>query len=152
MDLVIKSAKQRMKGFSLVEIVVVLGIIALFAGISTTVYTTMRSKNNLEIATSSIVEALRFAKSNAEQVQNDSMWGVYVTSNQVTVFSGSSYAGRDTSKDKTLALPQGIVVSGLSEVVFEKVFGTTNVTNAIIITGADGSQTISINAKGTITY
>jgi prepilin-type N-terminal cleavage/methylation domain-containing protein len=144
--------RSKKRGFSLVEIVVVLGIITLFVGISTTVYTTIKSSNNLEVGTNSIVGALRLAKRYAEQVNSDTKWGVYINSSQVTIFSGSSYAGRDTNKDKPLLLPSGLTTSGLDEIVFEKSSGITSTIGSITITGSDSIKNISINEKGTITY
>ena len=140
------------KGFSLIEIIVVLGIISILAGISVVGYTRFRSQSNLEIATGIMVQALRFAKSNSEQVNNNSNWGVYVNSEEITVFSGTNYASRDTSKDKKVLLPSGVTVSGLSEIIFEKVSGSVGVTGSIIITSPDTTKNISINEKGTITY
>jgi Tfp pilus assembly protein FimT len=144
--------KYKNTGFSLVEILVIISIIAIFATISTTVYTSLRSKNSLEIATNDIVGAMRLAKTYSEQVNSDSKWGVYITSEELTIFSGTSYASRDTNKDKLLKLPGSVSVSGMTEVVFEKSSGITNTTGNISVNGIDGVKNISINEKGTITY
>lgn len=140
------------RGFSLVEVIVVLGVFALLAGISTATYSQFKTKSNLDIAVGSVVEAMRHAKANAEQVQGDAKWGVEVLSNQIVVFKGSSYGTRDTSADQTLNLPGGITASGLAEIVFEKVTGTTATVGTVTLSGSDGSKNISINEKGTITY
>lgn len=114
------------KGFSLVELLIVLSMIALLSGVSIALYVQIKNKNNLEISTTSIVQALRYAKMNAEQVNDDEKWGVYVTSDKVTVFKGNSYNNRDASSDQDLNLPGGVEISGLDEVLFNKVSGIPN--------------------------
>ncbi len=143
---------QRSGGFTLVETIVVLGIFTLLIGMGNSVYINFKSHNNLEIATYSVVEALRHAKSNTEQVQGDSPWGVKIFTDKVVVFKGTSYASRVTSADQTLNLPGGITTGGLSEIIFEKVTGTTATVGTVTLSGTSGSKNISINAKGTISY
>lgn len=139
-------------GFTIVEIIVVLSMFVLFASISTVTYSQLKTKNNLDIAIGSVVEAIRHAKANAEHVQGDSKWGVEILSNQIVVFKGSSYAARDTLADQILNLPDGIITSGLTEIVFDKVFGTTAMTGTVVLSGNAESKNILINEKGTITY
>ena len=140
------------KGFTIIELLVIIAIFLIFAGISQVAFLNFQNHSNLEIATYNLVEALRHAKSNAQQVKQDTKWGIYVVGNTVTVFSGNSYASRNTSLDNSINLTNGISSSGLQEVVFEKVSGTTTNVGNIILTLGSQSKTITINEKGTITY
>ncbi len=140
------------KGFSLVELLIVFSMIAVLSAVSITMYTQIKNKNNLEVSTTSIVQALRYAKMNAEQVNDDEKWGVYVTSDKVTVFKGNSYSNRDASSDQDLNLPGGVEVSGLDEVLFNKVSGIPEEEGAIILSNSDSTVTIVINEKGTVSY
>ncbi len=152
MDLQTKSTKELSRGFTLVEIVVVIGIVALLVAFSTSVYNSFKTHENLEIATTGVVEAVRHAQANAQSGKGDSSWGVESLSNSILIFKGSSYASRDTSSDLPFDFSGGVVASGLSEIVFEKITGSTVNTGAITLTNSYGTKNITINAKGTITY
>lgn len=136
----------------MIEAIVILAIIILLSAISASVYLNLRSRSNLEIGVNSIVEALRYAKNNAEQVNSDSVWGIYADANQVTIFKGENYASRDLARDKTLVLPSGLNVSGIHQVVFKKISGETTDAGIITITNSNSNKIISINEKGTISY
>jgi len=144
--------KKSKNGFTLVEVIVVVVIFIIFIGVSERALFSFQSRSNLEIATANLVESLRHAKANAQQVQGDSKWGVEISGNQITVFSGLSYATRNTALDQESSLTNGVLSSGLSEVVFEKVTGTTLNYGTITLSGSYGNKVITINAKGTITY
>ena len=140
------------KGFTIVELIVVIAVFAVFMGISQLGIMDYRVRGDVQTAAYNVVEALRHAKANAEQVQDDSKWGVQINANQVIVFEGNSYATRNTNYDQVVTLPQGVTMGGLSEIVFEKVNGTTLNLGSITLTNNATVNTITINAKGTITY
>ena len=149
MDYQIKYLK---KGFSLIELIVVIGIFAIFASLTTSVYYDTRSHTNLELSTGSIVEAVRLAQSSAQSGKGDSKWGIKILSNQIVIFKGDSYNTRDTTADNFLELSGGINVSGLSEIVFNKVVGTTDTVGVIVLSSNTESRNISVNTKGTVNY
>lgn len=140
------------RGFSLIELLIVIGIFALLFSVSTSVYNSFRSHSNLEIAVSSVVEALRFSQSSAQSGKGDSKWGVEIPTSQITIFKGNSYASRDIPFDESFVFAGGISASGLGEVIFEKLTGITSTVGTIILTNGNESKNIVINEKGTITY
>ena len=133
-------------------IINIIAVFAIFMGISQLGIMDYRVRGDVQTATYNVVEALRHAKANAQQVQDDSKWGVQVNSNQVIVFEGNSYATRNISHDQVVNLPQGVTAGGLAEVIFEKVNGITLNSGSITLTNNTTINTITINAKGTITY
>lgn len=139
-------------GFSLIELLVVLSIIALISGLGVTVYFSYVSSNSAEISVNSIVESLRHAQSNAQQIQNDTKWGTKITPTRIITFSGDSYATRNQSSDQFLTLPSGLTITGETEFVFEKVTATTQNTGTITVSGPGFSKEINVNERGTITY
>ena len=152
MDSLIKSTNKLSHGFTLVEMVVVIGIIGLLATISTSVYSSMKTHENLEITTTSVVEAIRHAQANTQTGKGDSVWGIKILSSSAVIFKGASYAGRDTSVDQLFDFSGGLVASGLSEIVFAKITGSTPNIGTMTLTNSYGVKNISINEKGTLTY
>jgi prepilin-type N-terminal cleavage/methylation domain-containing protein len=144
--------KKNKKGFSLIELLVVLAIFSILLVISNSVYVSFRSSSNLKIATTSVVQAIRHAQINSQSVKEDSKWGVEILSNKIVVFKGENYATREVSADQNLDLPKGIIPTGVSEIVFEKLFGSTNTIGTIVLTNSAGVKNISINEKGTVSY
>ena len=134
------------------ELIIVITIFSIFAGMTTTVYYSTKSHTNIELATGSVVEAIRFAQSSAQSGKGDSKWGVKVLPNQIIVFKGDSYASRDVSFDGIFDFPGGITSSGLSEIVFEKVVGTTVTVGTLILSNNSENRNISVNEKGTVNY
>lgn len=152
MDLPVKSIKKIYRGFTLFEIIVVIGIIGLLITVSTSVYSSFRAHESLEITTIGVVEALRYAQANAQSGKGDSGWGVAILSSSVVVFKGTNYINRDTSADQTLDFYGGVTADGLSEIVFSKVTGSTEDVGAVILTNSYGTKNIEINEKGILTY
>lgn len=152
MESQIKSTKKCSRGFTLVEMIVVIGVIALLATISTSVYSIFKARENLEIATTGVVEAIRHAQANSQSGKGDSNWGVKIFSNSAVIFKGSSYESRDASADQSIDFSGGMTAGGLSEIIFTKVIGSTTNTGTITLTNSYGAKNISINGKGTLTY
>jgi prepilin-type N-terminal cleavage/methylation domain-containing protein len=82
----IKSHKKYNQGFSIVELLVVIGIISLLLTISTFAYNGFRTHENLEIAATGVVEAIRHAQANAQVGKADSVWGAKILANKVVIF------------------------------------------------------------------
>ena len=139
-------------GFSIMEIIIVLGIFAIFFAMSSSVYTSFKSSSNLKIATGSLVEALRFAKTNSQVAKDDSKWGVKLILSSLIIFKGNDYSSRDQSLDQSLNFPVGVTSNGLDEVVFEKMTGFTTNTGDIFLLNNYGEQKITLNSYGIIDY
>lgn len=136
----------------MVELLIVIGIIALFATTSTGVYYSLRSNTSLELNTGSIVEAVRLAQSSAQSGKGDAKWGVKISANQLTIFEGNSYSARNASADQVYGISGDVSMSGVSEIVFEKVTGATTGAGTITVTNGSGVRNIIINEKGTVIY
>jgi len=147
-----KLTKRPSQGFSILEIIIVVGIMGLLITFSTSVYNSFKSHENLEIATISVVESIRHAQGNAQSGKNDSIWGVEILPTTVIIFKGVNYASRDVAADQSLDFPGGVISSGLSEIVFTKLTGSTSSVGTITLTNSYGTKNILINEKGTLTY
>lgn len=140
------------KGFTLLEMLLSVAVIATLAGLSLPVFRTMLTKNDLDIAAVTTAQTLRRAQVLSQAVDGDTSWGVKVQSGSIVVFKGASYATRDTTFDEIFDVPTTISISGATEIVFAKFTGFTQTTGTIFLSTEGDSRSISINEKGTLTY
>jgi prepilin-type N-terminal cleavage/methylation domain-containing protein len=147
------SRRQLSRGFTLLEILLVVGIISIIAGFSMPVYQSFQVKNDLDIAAQTIATSFRRAQVLAEASDGDNTWGVEVISGSITVFQGVSYAARVAAFDEITSLPPTITPTGLSEVVFDRLTGQALSTGTVTLTTSTGLvRTIALSSKGTVTY
>lgn len=141
------------KGFTLIEVLLVMMLIGLLAGIGIPVYHALQTRNDLDIAATAAAQNLRRAQILAQAVDGDAMWGLRLDPGSIVVFKGSSFATRDPGYDETFTIGGTIALSGLSEVVFSKATGLPQTTGTIILTSsASETRTITINAKGAVSF
>lgn len=140
-------------GFSLIELLVVMSIIGVIASLGFGAYKVAQVKNQSATVVNAVVSGLRRAQIQSQANDGDLQWGVRIQNNNVIVFKGATYASRVTSFDESYSLPSGFIYTGLSEIVFSKLYGYPVTAGTISIAGRDGTvQPITINAKGTISY
>ncbi|MEN9342033.1 MAG: hypothetical protein RIQ54_289 [Candidatus Parcubacteria bacterium] len=87
------------RGFSLVEILLSLALLALVAGIGAPLFVSFQNRNDLDVASVTLVHAMRRAQLLARAVSQDSDWGVSIGTSTITLFQGSSYAARVVASD-----------------------------------------------------
>jgi len=146
---------QRKGGFTLIEVLLVVALIGLLAGVGLPVFSYIQSKNNLDITGYSLAQALRRAQMLAQNGESEADWGVHIdpASKVITLFQGTNFASRSTEYDETVALAGSLDVSGLNEIVFNAVSGEPALAGTVNLGMADGStMQITINAKGAVLY
>jgi len=127
--------------------------LSIIAGIGVPVYQSLQVRNDLDIAATTVAHDARRAQLLAQASDGDSPWGVSVSTAQIILFKGASYASRDSTFDELSSIPTTITSSGFTEIVFNKYTGLPQTTGTITLTSIAGNlRTITINAKGTITY
>ena len=149
-SLVTMLKKLNNRGFTLLELLLSVAIVALLAGLSLPVYRTLRQKNDLDIATTTIAQSLRRAQILSQAVDGDTTWGVNAQSNNIVIFKGTSYATRDATFDETFDVPTTIGISGSTEIVFAKFTSLPQTTGTINLSTSNDSRSVTINEKGTI--
>ena len=141
------------KGFTLLEILLSIALIALLSGLSVPVYQSFQVKNDLDIASNTIAQNARRAQVLAQAVDGDTTWGIYIQSGSITLFQGSSYASRNTNYDEDFEMPTSIVPSGLQEIVFSKLYGEPQVTGTVTLTtSTNETANLILNEKGMVSY
>ena len=152
----------KQRGFTFIEILVVIGIIGLFIGLSIPQLRSFQQVSHLENINKEVIAALRLAQSHTLASKGALQYGVYFdvmsTPNQYTLFQGSSYATRDVLKDEVKVLKKEVEISSIlldggSEIVFARLTGQANSQGAIIfrlIKDPGRTKVVSILASGAV--
>lgn len=159
----------RRKGFTLVELLLVVGILAVVFAIALPFALQTKFTNELDTAAENLRTTLREAQSQSVAAEGDTPYGVYfnATANPATytLYRGTSYSDRDTSFNAggygTTELPKSATVSFLpvswtsQEIIFERLTGelfpTGTADRIITLSIPDvGSKTITVTANGLI--
>lgn len=139
-------------GFSLIEVMLAIAIIALLGGIAVPIYQNFLFQDDLTIATNTTAESLRRAQFLSQSVEGDESWGVYLGNSKITLFKGSSYATREVDFDEDFKLEASIAPTGINEIVFDKFTGYPQQVGDIILSTENETKTITINEKGIVSY
>lgn len=140
------------KGFTLIELIIVLTISAILFSIVGSLSVAAFPRTQLSIESAVVTQMVRRAQSKSIVGAKDKTWGVKLTSSQLTVFAGNTYATRITALDQTHAVPNSISLSGLSEITFTARAGVPSQTGNIVLTQSSTGKTITLNlnAAGSI--
>ncbi len=141
------------KGFTIIEVLMSIAVIVILAGIGAPIFQSFQVRNDLDIASVSLVQTLRRAQLLSQAVDGDTTWGAYLQTGSITLFQGASYAARSTGFDEVFDFPSNITVSGLQEVVFSEFYGMPQSTGTFTLTSINNEvRNIAVNSKGMIDY
>jgi len=140
------------KGFTIIELIIVITIVTIVFAISIAAYDRFLSSGVLDSAKFEIIQNIRSAQILAISGKDNLNYGVFITENQYTVYQGASYLNRTISQDKVFVLPNNIRASGLAEINFAKKTGLPNTTGTLILTHTtnNSKENITINTTGLI--
>ena len=142
----------RQAGFTITEMVLVMAIIAIILAVSAPFYLSLSNSSQLDAATGILAQDLYQAQTNSRSGAADSQWGVAVNGQDITLFSGSSYATRDPDHDSTYTVPNIISISGSSQVVYSKLYGLPVSTGSFSLNDGAKSSSVVVNNKGIVEY
>lgn len=146
-------------GFTLMEILITIAIVALITGIILTTFVEFRQNKALEMDSKVVVEVLREARSRTLTSKNASQYGVHFSASapQITLFTGNIYVdGSATNEPYTLFSTDNILTitlaGGGSDVVFSRLTGETSQSGTIVVSSPTLSKTknVTINKTGSI--
>lgn len=143
------------KGFSLLELIIVVGIMAILGAI--TIFSLI-SMNNAELVSRDVFQVrslLDRARSQTLSAKDDSQYGVHFTQTSVTLFKGSAYSPSDP-ENYVFNLDDRVLISSFvfsgqgNDVVFYRLTGETSVSGTVtFILKKDPSKTKTITISKT---
>lgn len=150
-------------GFSIVELLTVIGLMAVIATASFLALARRSSSADVTNAGAQVVAALREAQQNAMQQASGTAWGVRFdnatsTAPRVLTFASSTYA--TSSVVSSFALPQrarfatsSVAAGTAKDIVFTYVTGAPVTSSSVVLVGTTGTTTVTVtvNAVGVIT-
>lgn len=147
----LKLSMRERQGFTLIELLLVIAIVALIGISSFAFYSRFFTQSAVTDTTDKLTSQLRKAQMYAMTGKQNSNWGVSYSGNQITLFSGSSYATRTTAFDESFTVNNNVSVSGLgSDIIFNHMTGTPSASPRIIVTGGGNSEGLQVSSQGTI--
>ena len=146
--------KKPQAGFSLMEMLLVVAILAIITVICVPIYASLQNTNGLNIATNTLVQDLYQAQLLSRNETYNSAWGVAISGpNQtITLYAGTSYASRNTAYDTVFSFQTTSTVSGLSEIDFSMFYGLPQSTGSITLKSGNTTNTVTINSEGMVDY
>lgn len=138
-------------GFTLFEVLLVIGLLALLGVLSVPFYQTFHVQSQLDTASTEALQAVRTAQLNSMTGQNDIEHGVHFEAGQFIVFEGPAYVpGSPNNFATTISPALSLTTSFGPDIIFAQRTGIPDQTGTITISSSNKSHTLSINALGTV--
>lgn len=138
-----------MRGFTLIELILVIAIISFIALLSSPFYSRFLLQNAVGNTVDELIGSLRKAQIYSMAGKQGSAWSVNFSSNTITLYKGTSFAGRDTAFDEKFSINPNVSVSGMTDISYAKATGLPTPTSATItISSGNNSKTVTLNSQG----
>jgi prepilin-type N-terminal cleavage/methylation domain-containing protein len=144
-------------GFTLIEIVVVMGIMAILLTIVFASFNAFDRSQGVDKDVETIVAMVRQAQNQTLGSKNLSQYGVKLATTSVTLFAGATYTSSDPANE-VFALHAGNTIQNISltasstSIVFQRLTGNTVQEGTFVVRSADGqfSRTVTMYKTGII--
>lgn len=150
------------RGFSLLELLMVVAIIALLAGVGSTFYRGFVKSVELQSISKTMAEDFRYARSKAMIGEGGYKWGAHVVntasggSQYYLLFSTpTNYADASTTVMSTTTLSTGLTFSdpasgAYKDIIFSKISGNPAASTTVVIVSEGKYSTTTISSIGTV--
>ena len=136
-------------GFTLLELIIVLAIFALLAGVTAVSLSSLNGEQALDKATLTVWSVLNAARSSAVSSKDASNQGVRIFSNQIVAFEGSYGTKNATTTFSNLIKISTSTGIG-TDIIFQELFGNTTASGTITVSlKSNASQNEIIRVYGT---
>ncbi len=144
-----------MRGFTLLEILMVLAVVLVLATIATYALSNFKKNSLLTDAKTRALAELNLARSQTLGSESNSVYGVHFESSKIVRFKGAVYSSSDPL-NQVFDLPAGATISSISlggpvDVTFERLTGRASASGVItvaLLSDAAASATVTIHSSG----
>lgn len=143
----------RTQGFTVIEVLLVVALIALLGTLAAPVYQTFQVEAQLDTALDEVSGALHAAQLAAMSGIDGTSHGIHFEADSFTRFTGSTYTAADPENSVTVLPPQITLSSGLgTDLIYTGGEGIPSSTGTITLSSTSNTHVLTINALGTIEY
>ena len=146
---------QATRGFTIVEILIVIGIMVVLVGVVVIPFASFRDQAILDGATEEALALLHEARERTVSSDGASRYGVYFESGKVTLFKGTAFPGAGDPDNKEILLHNRLVLTKSASLddgaIFERLTGKIGAAGTItvsLISDSAKSRTIEISSAG----
>jgi len=145
----------RNKGFTLIEILVVIAIVGVLIAVVALPLIKFRQQQSLQNTTNAIVAVLNDARAKTFAAVNNTSYGVALSSTGMTLFTGTGYAV-ETATNETYTFESPVTATwslagGGNTISFDRLKGTTGQHGTITLQVPNGTmRTITITTLGSV--
>ncbi len=154
----IKTKELYSRGFTLIEIIVVICIVAVMGSVVMYNLSAKRNDQTVNSAEDEVVALLNEARSSTLSAEQNLQYGVHFQTNQAILFQGATYVSgatgtREISIDPSINITSISLATGGSDIVFDKMTGSTGEYGSLVVKNISSSEqkTITITKAGLIT-
>jgi prepilin-type N-terminal cleavage/methylation domain-containing protein len=149
-------------GFTLMEILVVMGILVVVFLLSISVLSSLYKKTELDTAKDNIIALMKAAKNKTLASEQSAKYGIYFDTatdpDRYIFFQGLNYASRNIAFDEIYELPKTVEILSMSlggsndEIVFDRLDGNTGNYGNIVIRSlkTDSTRTVYVYSSGEV--
>ncbi len=150
-----KLVKEKQKGFTLMELMIVVTLIILLGGITVHYTYSLLQRQIVQNQGRTFVVVLRDVQSRAIKGLGDSDWGIYIDEDHYIIFKGSSFNTGDPIYNYKISPAYAIIFEGSNipgEIIFEKDSGSVTIEEdeEITLKFRDENVKINISKQGKI--
>jgi type II secretory pathway pseudopilin PulG len=138
------------RGFTLIEVSIIILIMLIVVTIIIGVFSTLNSSQGLLGSAEEVRSIIQKAQSLTLSSKGDTRYGVHFDTNQVVLYQGSSYSSSDANNVVTplsskVTISSIVLVGGGSEVLFDRLTGATSQSGTTTIAlVSDATKTVKI--------
>lgn len=146
----VRLTKSAQRGFTLTELLLSLAVIFIISAFSFPVGMNFYKTEILHETTDELSSTLRRAYTQSVGQRNDASYGIRIFEHHYVLFEGTDYESRNVDEDEIFQMPSSVSITGLTEVMFEKMTGMPNEAGYIRISIGNEEELIRINTLGVI--
>ncbi len=140
------------KSFTLIEVLLVIAILGIIAGLSSPFLITFKTEQDLNSTTEEVVSVLKKAREKAINGEKDSLWGVNFSQPFQYILFRENFNPGSPENETFQYFKNILLTTSKPEVKFLKLKGTIDEEFRIELTSFNKKRIILINQEGTINY